>query len=162
MLSNRIFQLNNHKFDDSKNTIVYWITREFRSSDNWSLVFSQKLANKHQKQLIVLINLLEESNIDYIKPFNFFIEGLFELKENLSKLNIPLHISYGKSSINIPNFLDKVNAGALVTDFFPLKYYQKLANDISNKIEIPIYEIDSHNIVPCRIASQKLEYQTKN
>ncbi len=158
MLKNRVTELNNFEIDSNKNCVVYWITREFRSEDNWSLIFAQYLALEHKQKLVILINLLEEKNIDYIKPFNFYIEGLFELKNNFEKLNVPVYLNYGNSKDSIPAFLSKINASALVTDFFPLKYYQFLVKNIIEKIKIPFYEIDSHNIVPCRIASPKLEF----
>jgi deoxyribodipyrimidine photo-lyase len=47
---------------------------------------------------------------------------------------------------------------SLVTDFDPLRIKKQWKQDITGKIEIPFYEVDAHNIVPCRIASPKQEY----
>lgn len=156
--SSRITALNKNIFDPSRSTVVYWINREFRSQDNWSLHFAQTKAFEYNQHLIVIINLLEQSTIDYVNPFVFFVEGLFELKVNLKELNIPLFVSYGESKTEIPRFLEKVNASALVTDFFPLKYYKKIINEVNSKLSIPFFEIDSHNIVPCKYASPKQEF----
>jgi deoxyribodipyrimidine photo-lyase len=39
-----------------------------------------------------------------------------------------------------------------------LKVKQRWRTSVSRAIDIPFYEVDSHNIVPCRVASQKPEY----
>jgi len=157
MQQERIFHLNQNT-TLMKGTVVYWITREFRTHDNYSLIAAQEIASDSQSELIVLINLNEEKSIDYLKPFNFFIDGLADLVNNFKKLNIPVHFVDGNSSLSIPLFLKKVKAKAIVTDFFPLRYYRNLVKKVADSIEIPVLEIDSHNIVPVRTASEKLEF----
>lgn len=157
MQQERITYLNQNK-EVKKGAVVYWITREFRAADNYSLLAAQELANQNESELIVLINLNEERTIDYTKPFNFFIDGLADLLANLKQKNIPIHFNDGNSTNNIPLFLNKINAAALITDFFPLRYYRRLVQNVANNIDIPVLEIDAHNIVPVRTASDKLEF----
>jgi len=45
-----------------------------------------------------------------------------------------------------------------VTDFDPLRIKRQWKEQVAGKIDIPFYEVDSHNIVPCRTASPKQEF----
>ncbi|MCJ7443375.1 MAG: deoxyribodipyrimidine photo-lyase [Methanotrichaceae archaeon] len=49
-------------------------------------------------------------------------------------------------------------AGALVTDFSPLRIKRAWIEKVSSRLDTPFYETDAHNIVPCWIASPKQEY----
>jgi deoxyribodipyrimidine photo-lyase len=64
----------------------------------------------------------------------------------------------GSPEKEIPGFIESYNIGILVTDFDPLKIKRKWKNNLAKRINIPFYEIDAHNIVPCWIASGKQEY----
>lgn len=46
----------------------------------------------------------------------------------------------------------------LITDFSPLRIKRAWEESIARKIDIPFYQVDAHNIVPCWIASSKQEY----
>jgi deoxyribodipyrimidine photo-lyase len=155
----RVNQVNFAEFKPFENgTIIYWITREHRVEDNWSLIYAYNLAVNNNQRLLAVINLNEESNIDYVIPYNFFIEGLEELQENFLELNIPLYFNNGKIKYNMYEIAQEVNASAIITDLFPLRYYKNLISKVASNINIPIYEVDSHNIVPIKIASNKLEF----
>ena len=58
----------------------------------------------------------------------------------------------------LPPFIESVQAGCLVTDFDPLQIKRLWKSDVARSIEIPFYEVDAHNIVPCWVASPKQEY----
>jgi hypothetical protein len=62
---------------------------------------------------------------------------------------------------SILEFLKKIDAGLLVTDFDPLRIKKRWKNEVGRKIGIPIYEVDAHNIVPCRMVSHKPEYAAR-
>ena len=86
------------------------------------------------------------------------LKGLRELEKNLSIKNIPFYLILGEPDKEIPRFIKIYNIGILVTDFDPLKIKRKWKNDLIKNIDIPFYEVDAHNIVPCWIASNKQEY----
>ena len=48
-----------------------------------------------------------------------------------------------------------------MTDFSPLRTKRSWTETILQKIEIPFYDVDAHNIVPCWIASPKREYAAR-
>lgn len=153
---NRVNKLN--KYDQKSGTIVYWMSRDQRANDNWSLIFAQKLADKYESELLVCFNLLENFLGATRRHFGFMLRSLEQVKIDIEKKNIPFHILYGDAVKNIIDFVNSNNAKALISDFDPLRIKQNWQKNILKEIEIPFYEVDTHNIVPCRIASDKQEY----
>ena len=43
-------------------------------------------------------------------------------------------------------------------DHNPLKVYQKRLNNVLKNIDVPVYQVDAHNIIPVWVTSQKKEY----
>jgi deoxyribodipyrimidine photo-lyase len=86
------------------------------------------------------------------------IEGLKEVEQKLSKLNIHFVLLIGKPEEQIPKFIKKQNATILISDFNPLRIIREWKDKISSIIDIPFYEIDAHNIIPVWEASPKLEF----
>ena len=64
----------------------------------------------------------------------------------------------GSPEVELPEFLRKYGAGGLVTDFDPLRLKRQWKEAVAKKLDIPFFEVDAHNIVPCWVASDKQEY----
>jgi deoxyribodipyrimidine photo-lyase len=144
---------------DFKNgPIVYWMQRDQRVDDNWALIEAFNLAKKNDEPLIVVFNLVSKFLEASLRQYSFMIEGLKEVETKFGKLNIPFKLLIGKPENEIPKFIKEIDAGILVTDFNPLKIIKEWKSKVAEKIEIPFYEVDAHNIVPCWEASDKLEY----
>ncbi|MCX6136073.1 MAG: deoxyribodipyrimidine photolyase [Ignavibacteriales bacterium] len=45
-----------------------------------------------------------------------------------------------------------------VADFSPLRINRKWLAEVASRVKVPVSQVDAHNIVPCWIASQKLEF----
>jgi len=60
--------------------------------------------------------------------------------------------------MTIPDFINKSNFTSVVMDFDPLNIKQKWQREVLSKIDIPAFEVDANNIVPCWSASDKQEY----
>jgi deoxyribodipyrimidine photo-lyase len=147
--------LNNSK--EKAGPIVYWMTRDQRVHDNYSLLFAQELALKRGQNLYIVFNLLDDLGTSD-RQFNFMLRGLEILRKELKNYNIPFFLLSGSSEAEIPKFLKETNAGILVTDFDPIRIKKAQKGRIAEKIKIQLYEADAHNIIPCWIASGKLEY----
>jgi deoxyribodipyrimidine photo-lyase len=159
---------------DDKNisgSVLYWMNREMRTDDNWSLYFAQDLANKNNQQLIVVYNLVTGFLGGQNRHLTFKIDALIEIEKKLLNKNIPFCVLVDKTASDKNNFGDtpkmildfcKENKiGALVTDFYPLNLPKKWNQEILSKIEIPFFEVDSHNIVPSRELTEKKEYAAR-
>ena len=143
---------------ESNGFVIYWMSRDQRVHDNWALLFAQKMANEKKKPLVVIFNLVSDFLEAAIRQYGFMLKGLQEVEAELSKYNIPFFLLSGKPDVEIPNFLKKNNASALITDFDPLRIKRTWKREVAKKITIPFYEVDAHNIVPCLYVSNKAEF----
>jgi deoxyribodipyrimidine photo-lyase len=143
---------------ETNGPVVYWMSREQRVHDNWALLYAQQLALEKKKPLAVIFNLVPDFLEATIRQYGFMLKGLREVETELSKYNIPFFLLKGKPEIKIPEFLKRINASILVSDFDPLRIKRIWKKEVAKKIEIPFYEVDAHNIVPCLYVSNKTEF----
>lgn len=138
--SNRIYKLNS--YDLCGGDIIYLASRELRLEYNWAVVYGQDLARKENRKFKIIVI---KSYINYSELQKPFLEkGLEQFKLNADDNNIDFELLE-----SLPQ-----NIGALVIDFNPIRSYNKSLNNL----DFPIYEIDSHNIIPARFISQKQEF----
>jgi deoxyribodipyrimidine photo-lyase len=97
--------------------------------------------------------------------------------QTLRDNGIPLHLLMGDPVQNIPAFARAQDAMLLVTDFSPLRIglgwvkavaaaldsqgtgsSNRSSSSSGNGGRIPLVQVDAHNVVPCWVASPKLEY----
>jgi len=141
-----------------KAPVLYWMQRDQRVNDNWALLYAQECALKNNAPLIVLFSLTAEFNNASPAHYSFMLKGLEQAEGELEKFNISFLLLRGRPEEKIPGFIKETGAGLLVTDFNPIKPVKEWKEIITRKIKIPFHEVDSHNIVPCRIASPKQEF----
>ena len=144
--------------EHSKGTVVYWMSRDQRACDNWALLYAQELALNQKSPLIVVFCLVPEFLGADIRQYGFMLGGLKEVEKDLQKKNISFYLLAGQPEIEIPRFIEEYKICALVTDFDPLKIKRGWKEKITEKIKIPFYEVDAHNIIPCRFVSIKQEF----
>jgi deoxyribodipyrimidine photo-lyase len=165
---NRIKNINNKELTNGK--VIYWMSREQRVEDNGSLVYALNLAKSFEQELIVVFNIVPTFIGATLRQYIFMIEGLKQVEEKLNNLNIRFEILLGDPEENIVNKITKEKSTVLVTDYSPLKIYNKWLTDIQNNLDknklnkdkrVSIIQIDSHNIVPVYIASNKQEYSAR-
>ena len=134
--------------------MVYLMRKDIRVNDNWSLLRCQEEARPTR-----VAHVLEHEHPSYRLAW-FYYRGLEEVQEVLKGLNIPLDVI--KNSKDLPGYLKDINASGMVADLhslreFDLKPVIKICDDLS----IPLWEVDSHNIVPVWVASDKQEYAAR-
>ncbi len=142
--------------------IVYWMNREMRLEDNWALMYAQTLANESQQPCIVIFSLFDHFESAVNQPEDMMFQrmklGLKFVKDQAKRKQLPFYVLHGKSEVTIPTFLKQVQAGALITDFSPLKDMRSLRKKIAETISIQMIEVDAHNVVPVHVASEKQEW----
>ena len=138
--------------------VIYWMSRDQRINDNWALLFAQQLALEKNRSLAVVFNLVPKFLDATLRQYDFMLKGLMEVERGLRKFNIPFILLTGNPADEISKFVNKLQGSILVSDFDPLKIKSKWKNEISKKIEVPFYEVDAHNVVPCFYVSQKQEF----
>lgn len=144
--------------EQSKGPVVYWMQREQRAHDNWALLYAQEQALKHGSELIVVFNIVPKFLDATLRQYDFMLKGIFETKGLLEEFNIPLIFTFGEPEKEILNIVDVVKASMIVTDFNPLRVVKNWKRNLVQKLNVPVHEVDAHNVVPALFVSQKQEY----
>jgi deoxyribodipyrimidine photo-lyase len=138
--------------------VVYWMSRDQRVADNWALIHAQHLAVERKVPLLVAFTLSDIFLGATLRQYGFMLRGLVQLAARLNELNIPFFLLRGNPPDEIKSFVQRHSAGAVVTDFDPLRIKRNWSEGPSSRTNVACIEVDAHNIVPCRFASQKHEY----
>ena len=144
--------------DPATGPVVYWMSRDQRVRDNWALLHAQEQARLLRAPLAVVFCLVPGFLGATLRHYDFMLRGLEDVEGVLATKNIPFFLLRGEPGQVLPAFLGKHGASLLVTDFDPLKIKQRWKRAVGREIAVPFHEVDSHNIVPCRVASPKQEY----
>ncbi len=147
-----------HKGKEKAGPIVYWMSRDQRSRDNWALLFAQELAIAQRQAMGVVFCLVPRFLDATMRQYDFMLRGIQEVEKELIRKNIPFFLLPGAPEEEIPSFVNRHGVGSLVSDFEPLRIKRGWKKKIGKKIDIPLYEVDARNVVPCWIASPKQEY----
>jgi deoxyribodipyrimidine photo-lyase len=153
----RYQKLNNKEFQPT-GPVVYWMSRDQRVHDNWALTLAQEYSKKYNLPLSVVFSIKSKFLDATIRQYDFMIKGLEEVETELNDKNISFFLLEGTPEETIPNFIKKHNVSLLITDFSPLKIGRKWRESIAKKIDIPMLEVDTHNIIPCWFVSNKQEF----
>ncbi|XP_058043793.1 deoxyribodipyrimidine photo-lyase-like isoform X2 [Ahaetulla prasina] len=140
--------------------ILYWMSRDQRVQDNWAFLYAQRLALKQRLPLHVCFCLVPKFLDATIRHFGFLLRGLEEVAEECQVLDIPFHLLVGFAKDTLPRFVTQHGIGGVVTDFSPLRVPMQWVRDIQERLpsDVPLAQVDAHNIVPCWVASGKQEY----
>lgn len=156
MNSKRIRTLKSGK--SGNGPVAYWMSRDQRVEDNWALLFARGIALEADVPVVVVFCLANGFLGAVRRHYEFMLRGLQEVDEALAKKKIPFFFLSGDPGKRIPEFVREYGIGTLVTDFSPLRVKRRWLEKVAPEIEIPFFEVDAHNIVPCWEASQKQEY----
>ncbi|KAM7379019.1 hypothetical protein PAMP_004597 [Pampus punctatissimus] len=144
--------------------VLYWMSRDHRVQDNWALIHAQRLALKENLPLHVCVCLVvPKSQLSTLRHYSFMLKGLEEVAKKCKTLNIQFHLLHGAASEVLPGFVSDRGLGAVVTDFSPLREPLQWLEDLKKLLpeDIPLIQVDAHNVVPCWVASSKLEYAAR-
>ena len=159
MLKTRIRKLNN--CPQEKGPVLYWMDRDRRANHNWALIAAQKTAIQYEDSLYCVYVIPDEFLNANTRTYTFMLEGLVETQQILKSHNIYLQIILGDPVEQITKFIAQKNIKTLFTDFTPLKLPRSWRKLITNQIKIPFYEVDTRNIIPCWVTSDKEEFAAR-
>lgn len=141
--------------------VFYWMSRDQRVADNWALLYAQETAIDHRRPLAVVFGLASHFQDATIRQYDFMLTGLREVEEELARKGVPFYLVPGDPESKLPPFFRRQKAGLVVTDFSPLRIPCRWQQTVADRLTIPVHQVDSHNIVPCRTASPKQEYAAR-
>ena len=94
-----------NKKEERLGPVIYWMSRDQRVHDNFSLLFAQELALKRGQNLYVIFNLVDSFLNSGARQFSFMLKGLDLFRAELKNNNIPFYFFPGFPEIEIPRFL---------------------------------------------------------
>ncbi len=156
----RIHILKGSESDIFDGPVIYWMSREQRVQDNWSLLYARELAGK-TRPLVVCFVMSPSFMCASFRQYDFMLKGLKEVADNLEKLSIPFTLRIGPPDCEIVRLANDIRAGVVVTDFDPLRNVGGWQKNAASELQVPLIEVDGRNIVPARIVSDKQEYAAR-
>ncbi|TCK60412.1 deoxyribodipyrimidine photo-lyase [Seleniivibrio woodruffii] len=153
-----------YKLNDKPATagrVVYWMSRDQRVQDNRAMIFAAERAKQTGFGFAVVFCVAPGFPNANAFHYRFMLDGLKEVQQELESLNIPFFLLTGRPQDEIPEFVKHYKVKALVCDFMPLKVPMAWRAEVAASLDIPVYEVDAHNVVPCRFVSNKQEYAAR-
>ncbi|KAJ8917474.1 hypothetical protein NQ315_005521 [Exocentrus adspersus] len=153
----------NEEIKSSSSGIIYWMNRDCRVQDNWAFLFAQRTAIKLTVPLHVCFLCKDAHELYPTKRhFKFLLEGLKLVREECKRLNIGFYL-LESSPKQLAEVVIQNDVGAVICDFSPLKHCRKQLESLLQKLpdNIPVVEVDAHNIVPVWVSSEKQEGMAK-
>lgn len=143
--------------------VVYWMSRDRRVQDNWAFLYAQKLALKNHLPLHVCFCLVPKFLHGTLRHYRFMLPGLEQVETECCQLNIHFHLLFGEAAKEIPQFVRRHNMGVVVCDFSPMRIKLHWLDVIKNALadDVPLCQVDAHNIVPVWVTSDKQEYAAR-
>eukprot|EP00088_Acartia_fossae_P051229 TRINITY_DN5756_c0_g1_i3.p1 TRINITY_DN5756_c0_g1~~TRINITY_DN5756_c0_g1_i3.p1 ORF type:complete len:525 (-),score=182.13 TRINITY_DN5756_c0_g1_i3:776-2293(-) len=142
--------------------VLYMMWRDKRVQDNWSMLYSQKMAMDLNVPLQVIVCVPKNLGELTLRHYNFLLEGLKDVSKECDSLDIGFHLELGTPpDVITKSFLDKYKIGLIVSDFSPLRYHREWLESLEKSTSVAIHQVDSHNIVPVWVTSDKQEYAAR-
>jgi deoxyribodipyrimidine photo-lyase len=138
--------------------VIYWMSRDQRVRDNWALLYAQELALSRGQPLGVAFCLAPAFLGATLRQYGFMLKGLQEVAEDLADLNLRFFLLTGEPARELPGFVTHHRVGAVVSDFSPVRLVRGWKTAVAERIGVSLEEVDAHNVVPCWLASPKVEY----
>ena len=154
---NREYQLKTND-NPNGNCVVYLMSRDQRIKDNHALIAAQNIAQQEKLPLAVLFNI--HFNVGYRSQehYKFMIDGLKQIESVCQKKNIKFIVTIGNPKNELLSTLKSLDPRNLILDFNPLNGPKKIRKMLKSKLDCEITLVDTHNIIPTWVLSDKEEY----
>jgi deoxyribodipyrimidine photo-lyase len=152
----RVKALNDVKFNKNGKFVIYWMSQSHRANFNHSLEFAIELSNAYRKPLLVYFPITDRYKYSNARYYKFMLDGILEAKKFIEERGIKFVI---EKVDDVKQRIVEISrdAFALITDKAYLKFYRKLNQYVADKLDIPVYEVESDVCVPVEIVSDRLE-----
>jgi deoxyribodipyrimidine photo-lyase len=152
----RVKALNDGKFNKNGKFVMYWMSQSHRANFNHSLEFAIDLSNAYRKPLLVYFPITDRYKYSNARYYKFMLDGILEAKKSIEERGIKFVIE------KVDDIKQRVveiskDAFALITDKAYLKFFRRLNQYVADKLDIPVYEVESDVCVPVEIVSDRLE-----
>ncbi len=138
------------------------MSRDQRTNDNHALLAAQRHALAGRLPLVVAFVVYPVSGGRAREHFEFMLAGLRDVADALEKLDITFVVRTAHKPIAaLRHIVGDVAPAAIYVDFSPLRGPRTLRSALASSCGIPVFEVDTHNIVPAWVTSEKLEFAAR-
>lgn len=138
--------------------VLYWMSRDQRSEDNWALSYAAKLALDAGEKLFVAFCMTDRVPGATARHYGFMMRGLQEVGMSLLDKGVCFRYLEGNPPEEVVRLAHGLKAGIIVCDYSPLRHSRRWRSQAEEMSEVRIETVDAHNIVPVTAASDKREY----
>lgn len=143
----------------SPKSVVYIMSRDQRTIDNHALHYANEIAIKNKLPLVVVFNLYRSVKGRSINHYEWMLYGLLEVQQELKSNGISFFLAVNKSAKELGVLIEEnFSPKELVFDFSPLKGSLSYKETIIKSINTKCVVVDTHNVIPVWIASEKEEF----
>ena len=148
----RIKILNDEKPKDGK-YVLYWMQAAQRTEYNHALEYSIRKANELKKPLLVFFGITENFPGANLRHYYFMFEGLKEVRDSLAKIGIQIVVRLQSPDTGAVELAK--NATIVIVDAGYLRIQRQWRKNVAEKVECPLYEVETNLIVPVEEACDK-------
>lgn len=156
-LNTRLQLLNQPNKKQAGKCVLYIMSRDQRVHDNHALIIAQKHALAKSLPLAVVFVLRKKSGYRSKEHYLWMIDGLREVERKLADKNIPLMLLIGDPYERIVGCIKHLKPDAIYFDMNPLRGPRNLQRRIASLNDCLVGVVDTHNIVPVWVATDKQE-----
>ena len=151
----RIQALNIREILD-KPYVIYWMQSSQRVEYNHALQYAIRRANELDKPLFVYFGVTDSFPEANIRHYNFMLQGLREVREDLESKDIRMLIEKSSPEKGALE-LSKI-AALMVVDRGYLRVERQWRRFVADNAQCPLVQVETNVIIPVEVASQKEEY----
>jgi deoxyribodipyrimidine photo-lyase len=137
--------------------VIYVMSRDQRVRDNAALTSAQQYAIERRLPLEVWFFLYPAVGPRALQHYQFMLDGLKEVEQRLHEHKVPFEVRLEKPVTS----LEQSRPAAVFFDFSPLRGPRALRQAAAGSLTMPVFEVDTHNIVPARVVSERQEWAAR-
>jgi deoxyribodipyrimidine photo-lyase len=140
--------------DPAGQCVVYWMQRAQRAVDNPALETAAAVANELGMPLVVFFRLVPGVRGANLRHYQFLVEGLPEVAEELARRRIGFVLRCGREE-RVASFCAEVRAALVVSDEDPLRDAEAGRRRFAHEVSVPFWTVDADLIVPSRLLERE-------
>ena len=139
--------------------VLYWMQQSQRAEYNHALEYAIAQANEHRLPVLTVFGLSAQYPEANLRHYTFMIEGLRETRAELSRQGIRmilLRAEPDKAALEAGK-----NAALIVCDRGYLRHQKQWRQNVAQKADCRVVQVETDVIVPVETVSSKAEYAAR-
>ena len=133
--------------DPDGRSVLYWMQRAQRFSDNAALDVAIDAANELGKPVVVACCLISSFPHANLRHFQFLVEGLPDIAAGLARRRAGFILRRGPGH-GVERLCDELRPALVVTDENPLREPERWRQRVAQRIRVPFWTVDADVVVP--------------